>query len=266
MTIVELCAPPADLAKTMLPPMHLVEQRFVVPTPVDPGVEIGRQWDAAWRGVDLPAGASVAVGVGSRGIDGLGQAVRAVVTQLRREGCRPFIVSAMGSHGNASAAGQQAVLAERGITEATVGAPVRAAVDVVRLGEVDGLPLVIDRLAAGADGIVLINRVKPHTDFVGCFESDLMKMLVIGLGNAAGASAYHRHALTRGLADVVATAERALLERTMCSSVSLSWRTSTIARAPSAWCRPHNGSRSSRNFSNAPAICCRGCPLTRSMC
>lgn len=162
-----------------------------------------------------------------------------MVTQLRRDGCRPFIVSAMGSHGNASAAGQQAVLAERGITEATVGAPVRAALDVVRLGEVDGLPLVIDRLAAGADGIVLINRVKPHTDFVGCFESGLVKMLVIGLGNAAGASAYHRHALTRGLADVVATAGRALLERTnVLFGVALvenqHHRTSTVRLVPAA--------------------------------
>jgi hypothetical protein len=120
----------------------------------------------------------------------------------------------MGSHGNASAAGQRAVLAERGITEDSVGAPVRAEVDVVALGEAGGLPLFIDRLAAEADGIVLINRVKPHTDFVGRFESGLMKMLVIGLGNEAGATSCHRHALTRGLADVVAIAGPALLERT----------------------------------------------------
>jgi hypothetical protein len=119
----------------------------------------------------------------------------------------------MGSHGGATAEGQEAVLAERGVTEASVGAPVRASVDVVELGEAHGLPLVMDRTAAEADGIVLVNRIKPHTDFVGRFESGLMKMLVIGLGNEAGATTYHRHALERGLADVVATVGSALLQR-----------------------------------------------------
>jgi hypothetical protein len=212
-TVIELCSPPPGWDALPLPPMHLVEQRFAAPPPVDVEAEIGRQWHAAWGGVDLPAGASIAVAVGSRGIDGLPAAVRAVVARLRESGCRPYIVSAMGSHGNATAAGQAAVLAERGITEETVGAPVRAAVDVVSLGEADGLPLLIDRAAAEADGIVLVNRVKPHTDFVGRVESGLTKMLVIGLGNEAGATACHRHALERGLADVVTTVGRALLER-----------------------------------------------------
>jgi hypothetical protein len=213
MTVVELCIPPLRWAAMPLPHMHLVEQRFVVPAPVDVKAEVGRQWDAAWSGVELPPRASIAVGVGSRGIDGLPDVVRAVVAHLRHEGCRPFIVSAMGSHGNATSAGQEAVLAERGITEATVGAPVCASVDVVELGEAGGLPVVIDRAAAAADGIVLVNRVKPHTDFVGRVESGLMKMLVIGLGNEVGATACHRHALERGLSDVVNTVGHALLDR-----------------------------------------------------
>jgi hypothetical protein len=213
MTVIELCDPPDGWEALPLPAMYVVEQRFAAPPPVDAAAEVGRQWSAAWGGVALPPGSSVAVGVGSRGIDGLPGVVRAVVARLREAGCRPFVVSAMGSHGNATAAGQAAVLAERGITEAAVGAPVRASVDVVSLGEADGLPLFIDREAAAADGIVLVNRVKPHTDFVGRVESGLTKMLVIGLGNEAGATACHRHALERGLADVVTTAGRALLER-----------------------------------------------------
>ena len=213
MTVIELCTLPSGLEGMALPPMHLVEQRFRVPEPVDPAKEIGRQWDAAWSGVDLPPGASVAVGVGSRGIDGLVEIVGDVVARLKREGCEPFIVPAMGSHGNATAAGEQAVLAELGITEASAGAPIRASLDVVVLGEADGLPLFLDRFAAEADGIVLINRVKPHTDFVGRVESGLLKMLAIGLGNESGATSSHRHALTRGLADVVWTAGRGLLER-----------------------------------------------------
>lgn len=213
MTDIELCRPPAGWESMPLPPMHLVEQRFAVPPPVDAAAEVERQWEAAWSGEELPPGASVAVGVGSRGIDGLADVVRAVVARLRHAGCEPFIVSAMGSHGNATAAGQAAVLAERGVTAATVGAPVRASVDVVSLGDAGGLPLFIDKTAAEADGIVLVNRVKPHTDFVGRVESGLMKMLVIGLGNEAGATACHRHALERGLADVVTTVGNALLER-----------------------------------------------------
>jgi hypothetical protein len=120
----------------------------------------------------------------------------------------------MGSHGGATGAGQAAVLADLGVTEASVGAPVRSSVDVVDLGETNGLPLVVDRCAAEADGIVLINRVKPHTDFVGPFESGLLKMLTIGLGNDVGATAYHRHAVARGLSEVLTTAGRALRERT----------------------------------------------------
>jgi hypothetical protein len=212
-TLIELCKAPPGWDSIALPPMHLVEQRFAVPDPVDVSAEVGRQWDAAWGGAELPSGASVAIGVGSRGIDGLAGVVKAVVARLRAAGYRPFVVSAMGSHGGATAEGQRAVLAERGITEASVGAPVCASVDVVSLGEAGGLPLFFDRAASEAGGIVLINRVKPHTDFVGRVESGLMKMLVIGLGNEAGATSCHRHALERGLADVVVSAGRALLER-----------------------------------------------------
>lgn len=193
--------------------MHLVRQRFVVPPSVAVEAEIEHGWGAAWAKVPVPSGASIAVGVGSRGIDRLPEVVRTVVAKLRQEGCRPFIVPAMGSHGGATAEGQTAVLAERGITEASVGAPIRATMDVVELGEVEGLPLVLDRAASEADGIVLVNRVKPHTDFVGPVESGLTKMLVIGLGNEIGATVYHRHALDRGLADVVTKVGAALLER-----------------------------------------------------
>ena len=119
----------------------------------------------------------------------------------------------MGSHGGATAAGQIEVLAHLGVTEAAVGAPVRATMEVVSLGEVEGIPLCLDRFAWEADGIVLVNRVKPHTDFVGPIESGLMKQLVIGLGKAIGADAYHRLGVERGLAEIVPAAARALLDR-----------------------------------------------------
>lgn len=211
MTVIEVVELPAALAATRFPPLHMVEQRFRVPPAVDPTREIERQWAEAWSATGVPSGGAVAVAVGSRGIRGLPSIVATVVRCLRQHGCRPFIVPAMGSHGNATAEGQLSVLADLGVTESTVQAPVRSSLDVVSLGEAEGLPLYMDRLAAEADSIVLINRVKPHTDFVGRFESGLMKMLVIGLGNHVGASACHQQALTRGLADVIETVGTALL-------------------------------------------------------
>lgn len=123
MTSVSVARLPAGWAAVELPPMLLARQRFVVPDPVDVGAEVRRQWEAAWSSIGLAPGASVAVAVGSRGIDGLPTVVRTVVDGLKREGCRPFVVPAMGSHGGATAEGQAAVLAERGVTERSVGAP-----------------------------------------------------------------------------------------------------------------------------------------------
>lgn len=214
MTFIEIVELTTDAADAALPPLHLVEQRFAVPPAVDPPVEIHRQWGDICSRIDLPEGAAVAVAVGSRGIRGLPVIVRAVVAHLRDQGYRPFIVPAMGSHGNATADGQQGVLADLGITEAAVGAAVHSSLDVVSLGEADGLPLYMDRIAAEADGVVLVNRVKQHTDFVGRFESGLMKMLVIGLGNHVGAASCHREALTRGLGDIIETVGHALLRKT----------------------------------------------------
>ena len=119
----------------------------------------------------------------------------------------------MGSHGGATAEGQTEVLAARGVIESSVGAPIRATMEVVSLGHADGIPLFLDRNAAEASGVVLINRVKPHTDFVGPVESGLMKQLVIGLGKQTGADHYHRLGVVRGLEETIPTAARALLEK-----------------------------------------------------
>ena len=120
----------------------------------------------------------------------------------------------MGSHGGGTAEGQRALLAHLGVTADTVGAPVQATMDVVRLGEVTGLPIYLDRLAYEADGIVLVNRVKPHTDFVGAVESGPLKMLAVGLGNQIGAEHYHRAGIDRGLGEVILAVARTLLART----------------------------------------------------
>jgi hypothetical protein len=204
---------PLGEGEPRLPAMHLVRQHFVVPPAVDPTREIDAQWPALAPRIGLPRGASVAVAVGSRGIGRLPETVSHVVAKLREQGLEPFVVPAMGSHGGATAAGQTGVLAHRGITPESVGAPVRATMEVEVLGEADGIPLYSDRNAFEADGVVLINRVKPHTDFVGPVESGPLKMLAIGLGKQAGADEYHRYGLTRGLGEAILAVARALLAR-----------------------------------------------------
>jgi len=194
-----------------LPAFKLVEQRFVVPPAIDVAMTLETEWRRLRDSVRLTPGDEIAVAVGSRGIDCLSEIVRSIVRKLHDAGCRPFIVPAMGSHGGATAEGQLAVLAARGISEERVGAPIRASMDVVQVGEVDGTPLCVDRLAQAAQGIVLVNRIKPHTDFAGPMGSGLLKMLCVGLGKRVGADLYHRAALVRDLGEIIASCGRELL-------------------------------------------------------
>ena len=139
----------------------------------------------------LPNG-EVAIGVGSRGIAGLPQIVRATVDWFRERGARPFLVPCMGSHGGATAEGQLRVLEHLGVTAASAGCPIRAGMDTIVIGTLDnGLPVHMDTHATSADGVFVINRVKPHTAFTGPHESGLVKMLVIGLGKRNGADCCH---------------------------------------------------------------------------
>jgi hypothetical protein len=142
----------------------------------------------------VPAGSRVCLAVGSRGIDRIDEVVRAAVAWLRQAGMDVFIVPAMGSHGGATPEGQLEVLATYGITPRSVGCEIRSSMETVELGEIrPGVPVFIDRNAReGADVVIPINRVKPHTDFRGEIESGLMKMIAIGLGKQKGADTFHR--------------------------------------------------------------------------
>ena len=128
-------------------------------------------------------GARIAVGVGSRGITHLAEIVAAVLAQIRATGAQPFIIPAMGSHGGATPEGQREVLASYGISEAAMGVPILASLEVRQVGATgDGVPVFCSTDALAADGVVLVNRIKPHTDFSGALGSGLVKMSVIGLG------------------------------------------------------------------------------------
>ncbi len=158
-------------------------------------------------------GMSVAIGAGSRGVANMPLILRVTVDVVRELGGKPFFVPAMGSHGGATAEGQRALLAELGITEETVGAPIRATMETVLIGETtSGLPVYLDRYAAEADGIIVVNRVKSHTDHRGETESGLCKMLAIGFGKQRMASLVHPYG-ARGLRDHIPEVAQVMLEK-----------------------------------------------------
>ena len=137
-------------------------------------------------------GMSVAVTAGSRGIARIDEILRAVIGGLKEMGAEPFVVPAMGSHGGATAEGQVEILASLGVTEEACGAPIRSSMETVEIGETArGVPVFMDKIASQADGVVVVNRIKAHTDFRAEVESGLLKMASIGLGKHAQALALH---------------------------------------------------------------------------
>lgn len=204
--------PPPVPDTIALPRLAVVRQRFPASPPIDIAGTIADQLAAVVRG--LRPGARVAVGVGSRGIANLQAIVRAVLEVLRKAGAAPFILPAMGSHGGGSATGQLALLAEYGVTEAALGVPIRAAMDVEAIGELpDGHPIVCSVEALRADAVLVINRIKPHTDFGGRLGSGLLKMLVVGLGKRVGAANFHAASASLGYERVLRAAANVVTAR-----------------------------------------------------
>jgi len=176
-----------------LPQMFQVKQHFSRNKIIDIKKTIRAQLDMRTDTKKL-AGKRLAITVGSRGISGLIPVLEETIKYLRSYGAEPFIVPSMGSHGSAKSEGQLQILAGYGITEEALNVPILSSMDVVEVAKMpDGIPLYLDRIAAEADGIILCNKIKPHADFKGNFESGLLKMLCIGLGNHMGASTLHRY-------------------------------------------------------------------------
>src|SRR5437899_4030701 len=194
-----------------LPRMVRVRQTFSRPRVADIPRSVADALAAA--GLPIKRGDTVAVGAGSRGIANIDVIVGATVRALKDLGARPFVFPAMGSHGGGTPEGQLSVLEHYGITEATMGCPVRATMDVMQVGEALGLPVWLDRFAAEADWIGLVNRVKPHTDFKGSIESGLFKMMTIGLGKYQGATQYHRANVNHGYETVITAVGREMLKK-----------------------------------------------------
>ena len=188
-------ANPLDLFRhDRLPRWALVRNRFDAGAIDDVESAVRTAFEAnAEAAAAIRPGQRVCLAVGSRGIDRIAEVTRAAVTIVRERGADPFVVPAMGSHGGATPEGQLEVLASLGITEDSIGAPIRSSMETVQIGTVAGrIPVFIDRHAHDdADLIIPINRVKPHTDFTGPVESGLLKMIAIGLGKQRGADTFH---------------------------------------------------------------------------
>ncbi len=177
---------------TPLPRIALCRQNFPAEAIESPADAVSEALAKAPCVQKIKPGMSVAITAGSRGIAAYRELLSAIVADVRKRGAQPFAVPAMGSHGGATAEGQEKLLAKLDITEETIGCPIRSSMETVEIGQLEGgQPVVIDRLAHEADGIILFNRIKPHTSFRAPNESGLAKMLSIGLGKQLGAEVCH---------------------------------------------------------------------------
>jgi len=177
-----------------LPKMVEIRQRLLPPIVPDYVSAIREELESAGLAEKIRPGARITITAGSRGIAHCPEILATVVDTVKKAGGEPFLIPAMGSHGGATPEGQVEVLKTLGVTFETVGAPIYASMEVDEIGRLDnGAPVYVDRIALKSDGIIVVNRVKPHTEFKDRIESGLMKMITIGLGKQKGAETIHRY-------------------------------------------------------------------------
>lgn len=178
------------LDDVQLPDIVKVHQHFSAEHLDDPEAELFRQLSA--KELDIRPGMRIAITAGSRGLVHYVELLRTIIRFVREKGGEPFLVPSMGSHGGGTAEGQLHILENLGVTEDSVGAPIRSSMEVVQIGTTSrGLPAYIDKIAYESDGIIVFNKVKPHPGFRGPYESGLVKMMAIGLAKHKGASMTH---------------------------------------------------------------------------
>jgi len=201
---------------TQYPLIFRVRQKFDSPVlPVDRiPATVEAELSRLELGRRIEQGQSVAITAGSRGIANIALIIKAAVQHFQKLGAKPFIVPAMGSHGGGTAEGQRELIEGYGVTEAYCGCPIRASMETVIVCQAaEGFPVHFDKHAFGADHVLVVGRIKPHTNFVGDIESGLMKMMLIGLGKHAGAKIYHRAILDHSFGQIVRSVAREVLAK-----------------------------------------------------
>jgi hypothetical protein len=198
------------------PLIFRVRQTFQSPTlPVDQiPATVSAELSRLNLGQTVKPGQSVAITAGSRGIANIALIIKSAVEHFQSLGAKPFIVPAMGSHGGGTAEGQRQLIEAYGITESYCGCPIRASMETVVVCQAaEGFPVHFDKHAFGADHVLVVGRVKPHTGFVGDIESGLMKMMLIGLGKHEGAKIYHRAIMNHSFGQIVRSVAREVLAK-----------------------------------------------------
>jgi hypothetical protein len=191
--------PPYIENKFVFPPFYRVKIDHPARGLENPGAVLEERLSRVLPQSGIRSGHRVAIGVGSRGIANISGLMKVLCRCIRQMGANPSIIPAMGSHGNATAAGQTRVLEQLGITQSICGAPIVSSMAVDRVGAVMGeVPVYFSRDALAMDHTICINRIKPHTKFKGAVESGLYKMLCVGMGKHEGALVYHNMALKYG--------------------------------------------------------------------
>ena len=208
---------------TRFPQMCDVIQTFDTPRVADLVGTVRQQMQSLRLESTVRPGQTVAITAGSRGIANIGLILREIAAYFSSIGASPFLVPAMGSHGGGTVEGQLRMLKSLGITEESVGVPIRATMETVIVAQTStGLPVHFDRYASEADHVFVAGRVKPHTRFVGPVESGLHKMMLIGLGKHEGAKIYHRGILTMSFTEIVdAVAEQVLRVCRVCGGMAI---------------------------------------------
>ena len=194
------------------PKMFRVKQELLGPMLADIPAAVRETMRSLKLTDRVKPGQSVAITSGSRGVANIDRITKAVVDELKTLGLKPFICPTMGSHGEATAEGQLKILENYGITEATMGCPMKSSMEVVEIGKVKGTAVFCDKNAWGADHIVVVGRIKAHTDFDGEIESGLYKMMAIGLGKQHGAENYHRAGHHYSYAEIFPLVGQAVLD------------------------------------------------------
>ena len=195
------------------PNMYHIRQVFDAPKVINIEETLDRELEAIQAGSRIKKKARIAITAGSRGIANIDRILRHLVRGLKENSAEPFLIPTMGSHGGGTAEGQVEVLKSLNITEESVGAPIVSSMEVVEIGKsCFGFPVLVDKNAAEADGVIVVNRIKPHTEFEGPIESGLMKMMAIGIGKHKGCIQVHKQTIAYGYREVIPEIGRVILE------------------------------------------------------